>query len=63
MNSVADRMIGWLCELSQQRFYAVVCAIFLSCSALGGFGVVALSQRAESPSWQRQQDAQAAWER
>lgn len=63
MNSAIDYLIDWLCELSQQRFYAVVCAIFLSCSALGGFGVVALSQRAESSSWQRQQDAQAAWER
>lgn len=63
MNSVAERMIGWLCELSPHHFYAVVCAIFLFCSALGGIGVVALSQRVESPSWQRQQDAQAAWER
>jgi hypothetical protein len=63
MNSAIDYLIDWLCELSQQRFYAVACAIFLSCSALGGFGVVELSQRAESSSWQRQQDAQAAWER
>nr|WP_304183103.1 hypothetical protein [Hafnia alvei] len=63
MNSVADRVIDWLCELSPHHFYAVVCAIFLFCGALGGLGVVALSQRAESSSWQRQQDAQAAWER
>ena len=60
MNSVADRMIGWLCELSPHHFYAVICAIFLFCGALGGLGVAALSHRAESPSWQRQQDAQAA---
>ncbi|MGQ7805712.1 hypothetical protein ACUN3I_08785 [Hafnia alvei] len=63
MNSVADRVIDWLCELSPYHFYAVVCAIFLFCGALGGLGVAALSQRAESSFWQRQQDSQAAWER
>ncbi|NLS54728.1 hypothetical protein [Hafnia alvei] len=63
MNSAVEHVIGWLCELSSRRFYAFICAIFLFCSALGGFGALALAQRTESPSWQRQQDAQAAWER